>query len=623
MAGIDRDTDRQRMLTRRVAILGGLKLGLFGLLGARLYYLQVVDGDRYTVLAEENRISLRLIAPSRGPITDRFGVPLAINDQNFRVVLVAEEATGGVESVLQKLQTVVPLSEDDLQRVRRDIERRRAFVPITVQENLSWDQVAWIEVNAPEMPGLAIEVGEVRRYPFARSTGHVVGYVGAVSESELNGDPVLTLPGFKIGKTGVERQHDLELRGSAGRSQVEVNAVGRVIRELDRIEGRPGSEVQLTIDIGLQEYIQQRLETEFSAAAVVMDVHRGDVLALVSHPGFDPNLFPGGISSADWRRLVDDPYGVLNNKAISGEYAPGSTFKMIVAAMALEEGEASPDQTVWCPGHMDLGNHRFHCWRRGGHGRIALVDALAQSCDVYFYEMARRLGIDRIAEAARRFGLGHRLNIDLPAERAGIMPDREWKRRRFDAAWQQGETLIAAIGQGYVLATPLQLATMTARLVNGGRAVLPRITASIGGLPTAPASEYPPIGFSQGSLDYAVAGMARVMTHGTARSSQIPIAGLEMGGKTGTSQVRRITMAERSAGLNPSSWPWEHRDHALFVGFAPLAAPRYACAVVVEHGGGGSSVAAPIARDILQECQLRESGRAVAARSGMGLGPTG
>jgi penicillin-binding protein 2 len=281
--------------------------------------------------------------------------------------------------------------------------------------------------------------------------------------------------------------------------------------------------------------------------------------------------------------------------------------------MALEEGVVTPDQTVFCPGYMELGDHRFHCWKHGGHGRIGLVNALAQSCDVYFYEMAKRLGIEKIAESARRFGLGQRLNVDLPGERPGIIPDRDWKEARFGTSWQQGETLIAAIGQGYVLATPLQLATMTSRLVNGGRAVLPRLTASIGGLPTAPASEYPPIGFSPSSLDYAVQGMVEVMTRGTAKSSQIHVAGFEMGGKTGTSQVRRITMAERAAGLRLDEWPWEQRDHALFVGFAPVGAPRYACSVIVEHGGGGSSVAAPIARDILQECQQRQSGREIAA----------
>lgn len=605
---MDRDADRSRGFTRRALALGGLKLGLLGILGGRLYYLQVNQSDRYKVLADSNRINMRLIAPSRGLITDRFGEPLAVNDQNFRVVMVAEEAKD-IQAVLGRLKQSVPLTDVDFARIIRDMKRRRAFVPVTVKENLSWEQVSWIDVNGPELPGLSIEVGESRRYPHGVDTAHIIGYVGAVAEADLTGEPVLSLPGFRIGKSGIERQYETELRGTAGSSQVEVNAVGRVIRELNREEGKTGQEVRLTLDLGLQSYVLERLKTEFSAAAVIMDVHNGDVLAMASHPSYDANLFPNGISGPDWRRLAEDPYGILNNKCINGQYPPGSTFKIAVATTALEAGVTSLDQRVSCPGYVDLGDHRFHCWKRGGHGSLTITDALAQSCDVYFYEMARRLGIDRLAEGARKFGIGEKLGVDLPHERPGLMPDKAWKEGAIGTAWQQGETLIAGIGQGYVLATPLQLATMTARLVNGGKAVVPRLSLAIGEQQNSETPDFPSMGFSKGHIDTVVDGTMAVMIRGTGRKSQIKQKGMEMGGKSGTSQVRRITMAERAAGMNADNWPWDQREHAWFVAYAPLGAPRYACSVIVEHGGGGSEYAAPIARDILQECQQREAAR--------------
>ena len=618
---MNRDTERYRSLTRRALALGGVKLGLFGALAGRMYYLQVTEAERYRMLAEDNRINMQLLAPSRGQIVDRFGVPLAVNDQNFRVVLVAEQA-GDVEATLARLGEIVPLTEEVGRRVLRDVSRRRAFVPVTVIDNLSWEQVARIEVNSPELPGLSIEVGDLLHYPHEGATAHILGYVGAVNESELTGDPVLTLPGFRIGKTGMERQHDSDLRGGAGTSQVEVNALGRVIRELSRDEGTPGANVQLTIDIGLQAYVQERLISEHSAAAVIMDIETGEILALASTPTFDPNLFTTGISRDNWRRLTGNPYRPLTDKAINGQYAPGSTFKMLVALAALEEGVVGANHRVYCPGHMTLGNHRFHCWRRGGHGWVAMVDAIAQSCDVYFYDLSRRLGVDKIAEMANRFGIGQRTGIDLPGESPGLMPTRAWKQATIGTPWQPGETLVVSIGQGYVLATPLQLCVMAARLVNGGRAVEPHLTLDVrrhgegldddGNAASRPHPTPPSMGLSPHALGVAVEGMVQVTSgpRGTARGSRIREEGLEMGGKTGTSQVRRITVAERMTGIIPNERrPWRDRDHALFVGFAPIHAPRYACAVVVEHGGGGSRIAAPIARDIMLECQRRNPAR--------------
>ncbi len=616
MSSIDRDTDRSRLLTRRAMVLGGLKLAGLSTLVGRLYYLQVVESARYTMLAEENRISLRLIAPSRGTIVDRFGVPLAVNQQNYRVVVVSER-TRNIQETLDKISRIVPLTEGDRRRVLRELHRKRRFVPVTVRENLSWEQVATLEMNTPDLPGVSIEVGELRHYPQADSLAHVMGYVGAVSEAELSGnsDPVLSLPGFRIGKAGIEKFHEKVLRGTAGTSQLEVNAVGRVIRELSRDEGQSGREIQLTIDMEMQRFVQQRLAQEQSASVVLMDVHTGGVYALCSHPSFDPNQFTLGINAELWEELLSNPTTPLNNKAVVGQYPPGSTFKMIVALAGLESGAINSHHSVFCPGYMELGDHRFHCWRKGGHGTVDVVGALRHSCDVFFYDVSRRVGVDRIAEMARRFGLGERTGLDLPHERPGVIPSIAWKKATYGKGWDMGETLISSIGQGYVLTTPLQLAVMTCRLANGGYGVKPHLTRQIKTV-SGEQTSWPNLGVKKENLDIVLRGMNEVVNapNGTAFKSRITEIGYEMAGKTGSAQVRRITMAQRAAGLKKQDEiPWRDRDHALFVAFAPIQAPRYACAVFVEHGGGGSTAAAPIARDILLECQKRDPGRAAVA----------
>jgi penicillin-binding protein 2 len=606
-----------RLFSRRAALLAGAKLVLLGALTGRMYYLQVAQADKYAVLAEENRINLRLLAPLRGRILDRFGVTLATNDQNYRVVVIPEQ-TDDLEATLAMLGKVLPVTESDVVRVLRDAERKRPFVPVPVRENLLWDEVARVEINTPDLPGIAIEVEQSRKYPFGGLGAHVLGYVAAVSESDLTGDPLLELPGFRIGKTGVERQYDQMLRGSAGNSQVEVNAVGRVIRELSREEGAPGQDIVLTIDMGLQHYAQQRLAGELSASTVVLDAENGEVLALASTPSFDPTGFDRGLSVAEWQALLNDPLHPLTNKALAGQYAPGSTFKMMVALAALEGG-LSPQHTVFCPGHVQLGTARFHCWKKGGHGTLDMLHGIQNSCDVYFYDVARRVGIDAIAAMARRFGLGAPTGIDLPGEKAGLMPDRNWKLGATGEAWQPGETLVAGIGQGFILATTLQLALMVARIGNGGRAIVPHVRRdavfAYGATNPAPV-EVPSMGLAPEHVALVQQGMNLVSNdpHGTAYRSRIDVPGMELAGKTGTAQVRRITAAERLTGvIKNEDLPWERRDHALFVAFAPVAAPRYACAVIVQHGGGGAKVAAPIARDILLECQIRDPAHRVPA----------
>jgi len=515
--------------------------------------------------------------------------------------------------VLERLGLIIEISANDLARIERDIRRFRSFVPVRIRDSLTWDEVSRIAVNAPDLPGISIEVGQTRHYPFGASLSHIIGYVAAVSEQDLIGqpDPMLQLPGLRIGKNGVERARDELLRGTAGTSQLEVNALGRVMQELSRHEGQRGRMIELTLDAVLQNYVQQRLMDQRSASAVVLDVHSGAVLAMGSVPSYDPEPFGRGLSSSQWRALLEDPLNPLSNKSIAGAYAPGSTFKMVVALAALEAG-IDPNERFFCPGHLELGGHRFHCWRRGGHGHMAMHNAIVQSCDVYFYEISRRLGMDRMAKMAERFGFGAPLDIDLPGERGGVVPTEAWKLANIGERWQGGETLIAAIGQGFMLATPLQLAVMTARLVNGGRAVVPHITRAVHH-PEGREAQFdqapPSMGIPPEHLQIMVDAMEDVVLspRGTARSARIGFEGMEMGGKTGTSQVRRITTAERAAGVfRNEDLPWHRRDHALFVGFAPVGRPRYACSVIVAHGGGGSAVAAPIARDILIETQRRD-----------------
>lgn len=605
-----RDNNRTRLFTRRALVLTGGQLALFGGLVGRMYYLQVIESEKYKVLAEDNRINLRLLPPPRGRILDRYGELIAENQLNYRIVVVPEQ-TGSVPATLDALGEIVPIGENDRRRIFREMARKRKFLPIIVKENLTWDEVSRIVVNAPELPGVTIDVGSTRHYPHAEQMAHVIGYVAPPSEADLTGDPLLELPDFRVGRNGVERVYDLALRGTAGSSQIEVNALGRPIRELARQEGEAGHDLVLTLDLHLQNFAARKLLEKEAGAAVVMDVHTGDVLVLASVPSFDPNEFNKGISGPLWRSLLANTRGPLTNKAVAGQYAPGSTFKMMVAMAALESGLVTPEHRVGCIGWTTIGDAKFHCWKKGGHGSLDMVDGIKHSCDVYFYDLARRLGIDRIADMAKRFGLGQTLAIDLPGERAGLMPTRAWKSATLGQPWHPGENLVCSIGQGYVLATPLQLAVMAARIANGGYAVTPHLTRDIFAGRKAgprPASRFPAVNISQQTLAVIQRAMRGVVNdpRGTAFRARIPEPAMAMAGKTGTSQVRRITEEERRNGLRkPEQVPWKERDHALFVGYAPVDNPRYAAAVIVEHGGGGSAVAAPIVRDILAEVQKR------------------
>lgn len=632
---ISENIEQNRKFTRRLVLLMGLKGLVVGGLIARMYQLQVSDSEKYATLAEENRINTRLLLPLRGRIFDRHGRPLAVDEEDYRVVMVAEK-TGNVQRTLDRLAGIIELNQEDRDRVIREVRRRRRFLPVTIASSLTWEEVARMEVNAPDLPGVLTERGYTRVYHYGELVSHLVGYVGPVNEQEQKSDPdrLLKIPEFRIGKQGVEKTYDRRLRGRGGARRVEINASGRIQRELDRKEGTPGDDLHMTVDMALQRAALKLVRPHRAGSVVVMDIHTGDVLVMASTPGYDPNLFIHGLRAKTWRALQTNRLGPLLNKAVSGQYAPGSTFKMLVALAGLETGAIDAASESTCNGIFELGRVKFHCWKQGGHGPVALHDAIKRSCDVYFYELALRLGIDRIAETARKLGIGVPTGIDLPAEKQGIMPTKAWKRGYFrdkrNKVWFPGETAIAGIGQGYVLATPLQLAVMAARLANGGFAVTPRLVAE---RPAGNRTGYRPasarfrsLGFGEANLRRIGDAMSAVTNErgGTAFWTRIDAEGMEMAGKTGTSQVRRITAAERARGIvKNEDLPWHRRDHALFVAFAPLDEPRFACSVIVEHGGGGSRVAAPIAKEILLETQKRYGAGARQAALDFGLAGSG
>ena len=602
-----RDIQRTSVFTRRALLMMGGQAAVLGTLAARLYHVQVREGARYTTLADENRISARMIAPPRGRILDRFGTVVAGSITNWRAVLIAEQVVN-VEATLDAFSALLPLSEYERARIDRELHRKRKFIPVLIREFLTWDEMALIGVNAPDLPGIVVDGGTTRHYPFGRHLAHIVGYVAPPNEADVADDPLLGLPGLRIGRAGMEKFHDLGLRGRPGSVQLEVNAVGRVIRELDRQEGLSGEDVGLTLDAGLQQAVLTTLGDE-SASAVVMDCRNGEVLAMATNPSFDPSVFNSGVSQAQWLEWTKDRRAPLINKATSGLYAPGSTFKMAVALAGLESKAITPSDRIECPGFLDLGDTRFHCWRKGGHGMLDLRGGLKNSCDVYFYEAARRTGIDRIASMSNRLGLGVELELDLPGQRPGLIPTREWRIAK-GHAWNIGDTIVSGIGQGFVQVTPLQLATYASRIASG-RLVQPHLTRKLAGTlqPGAEADDWPMLGMTDKLLQNVREGMWAVVNEpgGTAPLARLADPAMQMAGKTGSAQVRRVSRELRESGhFDSQKLPWEYRPHALFVAYAPYDAPRYALAVMVEHGNAAAAVAAPIAREIMTEVLRRD-----------------
>lgn len=581
--------------SRRAIFLGGAQAAVGTLLAGRMAWLSIAQNERYTSLSESNRIQLTLVPPRRGWIIDRGGRPIAINRTTFRVDIIPNQLKNG-EAVLAQLRDLLALSADDLDRIRTDLAKARGYQPVPVAENIDYERFAAVSVRQPNLPGVKPASGYGRYYPAGAAMAHVTGYVGTASAADYDKsrDPLLITPGFKIGKEGLEKTMDLWLRGKPGAMRSEVTAHGKVVRELTTSPEVPGNAMQLTIDAGLQRYTASRLGPE-SASAVMIDVKTGGILAMASMPAYDPNSFSDGISHFEWDLLSNDDHLPLTNKVMQGLYPPGSTVKPMVALALLEAG-VDPHQSVNCTGRYRLGNSYFHCWRHGGHGPVDMHRAIASSCDVYFYTMARLIGIDRIAAMARKLGLGERFDLPMPSQRYGTVPDTAWKAQRYKGArWTTADTLNATIGQGYMLSNPLQLAIMAARIASG-TALAPRLILNKRHGPQGAS-----LGIAPGHLDIVREAMSGVINgpYGTGFSGRLNIGDLLMAGKTGTAQVRRITMAMRRAGnFGVHGVPWKYRDHGLFVAFAPVHDPRYAVSVVIEHGMHGAS-GAPIARDMI------------------------
>lgn len=594
-----REGERTNVFTRRALALLGVQAGVLAALTARLYHLQIDEGEKYAAAADDNRLTARLLAAPRGPILDRFGVTLAGNSLNWRALLLPDQ-TLDAALTLDAFAAIVPIDARERSRILREAQRPRKFIPVKVREFLTWEEMTRIEAEAPSLPGIIVDVGAKRRYPLGPDLAHVVGYVAPPSEADMGRDAVLALPGVRIGRAGVERFHEDALRGQAGEVQLEVNAVGRPVRELSREEGKPGDAIELTINSQLQRDVLARLGDE-TACAVVLDCRNGEVMAMTTTPSFDPSLFDSGISQSQWNDWTSSKRTPLINKATAGVYPPGSTYKMAVGLAGLRSNAVGRYERIFCGGHLDLGDSRFHCWKRGGHGMVDMHDALKHSCDVYFYEVARRAGQDAVAQLSAELGLGVDPGIDLPGARRGLIPTPAW-RERHGHRWNAADTVVAGIGQGFVLATPLQLATYTARVATG-RAVRPHVTRRIGGklISGVNADDVPLLNIPEHDLSIVRGGMYAVVNEPGGTAPKARLREVLLAGKTGSSQVRRVSRWAREHGqFNSARLPWEYRPHALFVCFAPYDAPRYAVAVVVEHGNAGADVAAPLAKDVMQ-----------------------
>lgn len=599
-----RDIRKNKVFNRRALFVGAAQATLGVALVSRLTYLQVFKRKEYANKAESNRTKSVINPAPRGSILDKNGIPLTRNDSNYRLLLYYESKKN-IEELVDRLVNVLNLDQEKRESFLLKIKNARRRSIISLVDNLAWDDLSRIEVNSYALPGISIESGLIRRYPYPLETAHVVGYVSLPSLREIdeNEQELFMHPDFRIGKTGIEKSFDEVLRGKHGLKYVEVNALEIPVRTLSIKPAKEGSHVSLTIDINLQKYVSNRVKDE-TASVVVMDVYSGEILSYVSSPAFDPNNFVEGVSHKYWQEVSTAESRPLHNKPISALYPPGSTFKLMVALAALEAG-IDPKEKVRCDGHYTLGKRDFHCWKKEGHGVLNMSEAIMHSCNTYFFEMGNRIGIDKFAEMAHRFGYGKKFDIHLSGEKAGTVPSDEWKRKVFNRRWVGGDTLNTSIGQGFSLATPLQMALITARIANGGVAIMPYLVKT-----PRSAAQYDRLkGYAlvkKEHIDFIKTGMNRVVNEagGTSYGKRINVPGFEMAGKTGTSQVisrKKDETEKEQSSVN------SHQNHAIFVGFAPVSNPRYSVCVVVEHGKSGSAAAAPIARDVLLEVQKMNS----------------
>ena len=601
-----------KLLLRRTFLLGvGKGILLTGVLG-RLIYLQIVKSNQYKLLANKNRISLRLLNPIRGKISDRNGELLAINQNTFRVLCVVDNKIE-LKKALFNLSKFIFLNNIETQKIVNDFEKKNKNMPYLIKENLKWNEVSSISANSFLIPTIIIESGLQRKYPFKQTSAHTIGYLGPPTNNEIKKEPILGLMNINVGRFGMEEHLDKRLRGIPGTRHLEVNAHGRIVREIRKENSKKGNNVKLSINIELQKKLYSLLKDK-SGSIVAINVNNGEVIGMVSSPSFDPNFFNQGFSTEDWKTLINDPLAPLVNKSISGEYSPGSTFKTIVLLSALKNNIIKKNSSILCTSKLETKDRSFYCWchkkktgcyaARNHQRNVRPKLAIAQSCDCFFYELAKKVGINKIAETAKTFGIGKKTGIDIRGEKTGLVPTKSWKRKNIGKSWHVGETMITGVGQGYITSTPLQLALVTALIANNGKKIFPKINLDDFNLEKnvinddmdehhSDYEEYFPI-IREGMYD-------AVNKHiGTAYKSRLskPI----FAGKTGTVQVRVITEEERETEIIPNrELPFEQRDHALFIGFAPYKNPKVAISIIIEHGGSGSSQAAPIAAKIFKK----------------------
>ena len=571
---------------RRTFVIGTAMGGLGVLLAARMGYIAIAENEKYELESESNRVNLSLIPPRRGWILDRNGAPLASNRADFRVDIIPDR-TPDTEATIAALTKILNLDENQAADIRKQVSDGPGYQPVEIASGITYDEFAAVSVRLPDLPGVVPQRGFSRFYPTGPSVGHLIGYVGTANAEEYaeqDRNPLLVTPGYKIGKDGLEKQYEQELRGVPGARRVEVTASGRIVRELETREDIQGDPIRLTIDGPLQDYAARRIGLE-SGSVVVMDCETGDLLCMASMPSFDPNSFSQGIGRVEYSMLRDDERVPLRNKVLKGLYPPGSTVKPMVSMAFMREG-LDPDETVFCGGGLRVGNRVFRCWKRGGHGTVNMAKGIYQSCDVYYYHFAQRIGMDPIAAMAQRCGMGQEFPLPVASQFYGTVPYPAWKEEKYGRPWQAFDTVNATIGQGYMLANPLQLAVMSARLATG-RHVQPRLVTS------TPVKGFDEVDFAPEHVAYVRQAMSDVVNGpGTAGRARLPFDDIKMAGKTGTAQVVGLNLSDGKSG------PWKYRDHGLFIFFAPFDKPKYAGAVVIEHGGGSGS-AYPIARDVM------------------------
>ena len=580
-------THQSITFSRRMLVLGGAQAAIGGLLIGRLGWLAIAQNEKYQLLSESNRVQLIPVPPRRGWLIDRYGKPIAINRASFRVDIIPQQLEKG-RDIVPEVAKLLDLEPDDVDRIRRELAQSRGFQPVSVADNVPYDQYAAITVRLPDLPGVAASQGFTRFYPGGSTVGQLVGYVGAANAAEYekeNKNPLLLVPGVKIGKEGLEKALEGTLRGQPGGQRVEVTARGRLVKELDPKPDISGGTVQLTIDSDLHQYAARRIGDQ-SCSIVVLDVTNGDILAMPSMPSFDPNTFSDGISQAEWKMLSGDDHLPLVDKSLESLYPSGSTIKPSMA-MALLNAGIDRKQRVNCTGAFQLGNHTFHCDRR--HGPVDMDAAVVHSCDVYFYSMCLRVGAEKLSPMVRSMGFGEKFDLPFDHQRYGTIPDPDWMMRKYHRKWQGYDTVNMSIGQGMVLINPMQLAVMASRLATGKR-VVPRL------LKSKPVTPQAHLEVDQDHLDFIRLAMAGVVDHGTAAAAKLPLDGIQMAGKTGTAQTHNLSAGERG---NYTAANWKLRDHSLFMAFVPFNNPRYACGAIVEHGGFGAAVAAPLVRDTL------------------------